>query len=74
MHAIHRPTDRAYTPAIYRLNDRANTPAILIMVVPISLRPKHDQVELCSLEYNPVAGTVLLVLEYKDRSYVVMCR
>ena len=22
MHAIHRPTDRAYTPAIYRLTDR----------------------------------------------------
>ena len=41
------------------------------MVVPISLRPKHDQVEPCSLECNPVAGTVLLVLEYMDGGYVV---
>ena len=41
------------------------------MVVPISIRPKHDQVELCSLEYNPVAGTVLLVLEYMERGYLV---
>ena len=48
-------------------------PAIPIIVVPISLRPKHDQVELCSLEYNPVAGTVLLVLEYMERGYMVMC-
>ena len=59
MHTIHRPTDYAYTPAI------------LIMVVPISLQPKHDQVELYSLKYNPVAGTVLLVLEYMDGGYVV---
>ena len=43
------------------------------MVVLISLRPKHDQVEFCSLEYNPVAGTILLVLEYMDRGYVVTC-
>ena len=43
------------------------------MVVPISLRPNHDQVELCSLEYNPVAGTVLLVLEYMERGYMVTC-
>ena len=42
-------------------NCRADTPAILIMVVPISLQPKHDQVEFCSLEYNPVASTVLLM-------------
>ena len=41
------------------------------MVVPISLQPKHDQVELCSLKYNPVAGTVLLVLEYMDGGYMV---
>ena len=31
-------------------NCRANTPAIPIMVVPISLQPKHDQVELYSLK------------------------
>ena len=31
------------------------------MVVPISLRP------------NSVAGTVLLVLEYMERGYMVMC-
>ena len=43
------------------------------MVVPISLRPKHDQVEPCSPEYNPVAGTVLLVLEYMERGYMVTC-
>ena len=47
------------------------SPAILIMVVPISLRPKHDQVEFCSLEYNPVASTVLLVLAYMERGYIV---
>ena len=41
------------------------------MVVPISLRPKYNQVELCSLEYNPVAGTVLLVLEYIEGGYMV---
>ena len=64
---------RACTPAIYRPNDHANTPAIPIIVMPISLRPKHDQVELCSLEYNPIASTVLLVLEYVDRGYVVTC-
>ena len=52
-------------------NCRACTPAIPIMVVPISLRPKHDQVELYSLKYNPIAGTVLLVLEYMDGGYVV---
>ena len=46
---------------------------IPITVIPISLRPKYDQVKLCSLEYNPVASTVLLVLEYVDRGYVVMC-
>ena len=39
--------------------------------MPICLRPKHDQVELCSLEYNPVAGTVLLVLEYMERGKVL---
>ena len=52
-------------------NDRADTPAILIMVMPISLQPKYNQVELCSLEYNPVAGTVLLILEYMERGYMV---
>jgi hypothetical protein len=41
------------------------------MVMPISLRPKHNQAELCSLEYNPVAGTVLLVLEYMERGKVL---
>ena len=41
------------------------------MVVPISLQPKHDQVEPCSLECNPVASTVLLVLEYMDGGYIV---
>jgi hypothetical protein len=52
-------------------NCRADTPAIPVMVVPVSLQPKHDQVELCSLEYNPVAGTVLLVLEYKGNRLMV---
>ena len=42
------------------------------MVVLISLQPKHDQVELCPLEYNPVTGTVLLVLEYMERGYMVI--
>ena len=73
MHAIHRPTDRAYVPVIHRPTDRADThtiyhrptdcanmPTIPITVVLICLRPKHDQVELCSLENDPVAGTVLL--------------
>ena len=32
-----------------------------------------DQVELCSLEYNPVASTILLVLEYMERGYMVIC-
>ena len=74
MPAIHRPTDRADMHTIYhRPTNRADMPMIPITVVPISLRPKHDQVELCSLEYNPVAGTVLLVLEYMDRGYVVTC-
>ena len=45
----------------------------LTTVVLIRLRPKYNQVELCSLEYNPVAGTILLVLEYMDNGYVVMC-
>ena len=45
----------------------------LTTVVPIRLRPKHNQVELCSLKYNPITGTVLLVLEYMDRGYIVMC-
>jgi hypothetical protein len=49
----------------------AYTPAIPIIVVPISLRPKHDQAKLYSLEYNPVAGTVLLVLEYIERGKVL---
>ena len=43
------------------------------MVMLISLQPKYNQVELCSLEYNPVAGTVLLVLEYMERGYIVTC-
>ena len=62
-HLLLQPdNDRTDTPAIYeRDNDCTNTPAILIMVMPISLQPKYDQVELCSLEYNPVASTVLLV-------------
>ena len=34
-------------------NCRANTPAIPIMVVPISLQPKHDQIELYSLKIQP---------------------
>ena len=41
------------------------------MVVLISLQPKYNQVELCSLEYNPIAGTVLLVLEYIEGGYMV---
>jgi len=45
----------------------------LTTVALIRLRPKHNQVELRSLEYNPVAGTVLLVLEYIDKGYVVTC-
>jgi len=45
----------------------------LTTIALIRLRPKHNQVELCSLEYNPVAGTVLLVLEYIDKGYVVTC-
>jgi len=45
----------------------------LITVALIRLRPKHNQVELRSLEYNPVASTVLLVLEYIDKGYVVIC-
>ena len=55
------PTDRTDTHTIYhRPTDCADMPTILITVVLICLRPKHDQVELCSLECNPVAGTVLL--------------
>ena len=54
-------------------NNRADTPVIPIIVVPISLQPKHNQVELCSLEYNPVASTILLVLEYMERGYIVTC-
>ena len=74
MPAIHQPTDRANIHTIYhRPTNRANMPIIPITVVPINLRPKHDQVELCSLKYNPVAGTVLLVLEYMDRGYMVTC-
>ena len=58
-------------PTIYQPNDCADTPAIQIIVVPISLQPKHNQVELCSLKYNPITSTVLLVLEYIDGGYVV---
>ena len=50
MHAIHRPTDRAYTPAIYRLNDRACTPTIN--------RPT-DRQALCLTTITTAAGTVL---------------
>ena len=45
----------------------------LITVALIRLRPKHNQVELRSLKYNPVASTILLVLEYIDKGYVVTC-
>ena len=72
--AIHRPTDHADTHTIYHQpTNRADMPIIPITVIPISLRPKHNQIELCSLEYNPVAGTVLLVLEYMNRSYIITC-
>ena len=43
------------------------------MVMLISLQPKYNQVELCSLEYNPVAGTGLLILEFMERGYIVTC-
>ena len=56
-----KTTDRADTHTIYhRPTDRADMPTIPITVMPICLRPKHDQVELCSLECNPIASTVLL--------------
>ena len=58
----YRPNRQRLCHCAYsRPNDRADTPAIPIMVVPISLRP------------NPVAGTVLLVLEYMEKGYMVTC-
>ena len=45
----------------------------LTTVALICLRPKHNQVELRSLKYNPIASTVLLVLEYIDKGYMVTC-
>ena len=70
----YRPNRQQLCHCTYsRPNDYANTPAIPIIVMPISLRPKYNQVELCSLKYNPVASTVLLVLEYIERGYIVTC-
>ena len=70
---LNKPLSRYYHDDEY-LEGLNNINTIIgINIHSFIIESPDDQVELCSLEYNPVASTILLVLEYMERVYMVIC-